>query len=141
MFSTTRVVYNTQNEKINGFMLRRMFEKAKDGRYRTMGEIIRSAKQGMLSTVFPDSINQLSFFLMGDPSVRMNLPTHKVQLTAINGQDPEGQYGTIMLKSLERVALKGKVTDEMGTFDETFSGKVFLTVFDGRKKKIGRAHV
>lgn len=134
MFSTTRVVYNTQNEKINGFMLRRMFEKAKDGRYRTMGEIIRSAKQGMLSTVFPDSINQLSFFLMGDPSVRMNLPTHKVQLTAINGQDPEGQYGTIMLKSLERVALKGKVTDEMGTFDETFSGKVFLTVFDGRKK-------
>ncbi len=133
LLTTTRVVYNTQNEKINGFMLRRMFEKGKDGQFRTMGEVIRSAKQAMLSTVFPDSINQLSFFLMGDPAVRLSLPTHHVQLTDINGKTPGGPYGSIALKSLEKVTLKGKIIDDAGMTEEAFSGQVYLTVFGGRK--------
>lgn len=133
LLTTTRVVYNTQNEKINGFMLRRIFDKDKHGRYRSLGEVIRSAKQSMLTTTYPDSINQLSFFLMGDPSVRLSLPIRRVALTDINDKKP-GAVGSIELKSLEKVVLKGKITDEAGAFDEAFTGKVFLTIFDGKKK-------
>lgn len=140
LFTTTRVVMNTQNEKMNGYLLRRLFDKGPDGRYRSMGTVLAEAKRDMM--IFspgsgwgqPDSINNLSFTLLGDPTIRFKLPTHQAVLKSINGLPLEQEAdGSILLKSLQRVELKGQIENDQGQLDASFNGQAVITVYDGMR--------
>ena len=94
-----------------------------------MGDVLRNAKNSAYTS---DTINKLNFSLIGDPALRLKMPTHQAALLKINGKQPDPQKG-ISLHALERVSLEGAIHDLSGTIDGNFNGTIAITVFDAEQ--------
>lgn len=121
IMTTTRAVFANANEKLNIAFYDNLFDR-KDGRVLTCGEIIRRTKNQSIDT------NNRSFALLGDPSMRMNIPDKKVLISEINTVDPSIAQDT--LKALCLVNLKGKITNSDSSLISNFNGFVDLKVYD-----------
>ena len=71
---------------------------------------------------------QSQIHFIGDPALVLNYPTYKVATTEVNGF-PIATY-TDTLKALDKVTIKGQVTDETGVKLTSFNGIVYPAVFD-----------
>ena len=129
LFTTTRVVFDVPNQELNRYFLRTLFTQDKGGRLHQLGDVLRNAKNNAYAS---DTINKLNFALIGDPALRLKMPTHQVTLLKINGKDPDPQKG-IFLHALERVSLEGAIHDLSGTIDGNFNGTIAITVFDAKQ--------
>lgn len=115
LLTTTRAVFANTNFLVNEAFARRTFE-PKNGVLPRLGEAMRLTKNESLS----GPINR-NFALLGDPSMRLALPTTPVVLTTA----PD------TLRALQRVTLNGEVRRPDGSSrDDAFNGTVTLTVFD-----------
>jgi len=85
-------------------------------RYKTFGEINREAKNNDGGT----ANNSNMIFLIGDPSMIINIPNYNVQTDAI----PD------TLKALSKVTIKGNVTDDYGEVLSNFNGNIYPSIFD-----------
>ena len=129
LFTTTRVVFDVPNQELNRYFLRTLFTQDKGGRLHQLGDVLRNAKNNAYAS---DTINKLNFSLIGDPALRLKMPTHQVALLKINGKQPDPQKG-ISLHALERVSLEGAIHDLGGTIDGNFNGTIAITVFDAEQ--------
>lgn len=127
LFTTTRVVFDIPNQEINKQFLRTLFSQDSQGELHQLGDVLRVAKNKV-----SDTINKLNFALMGDPALRLKMPTHRVTLSKINGEQPDPSKG-IKLHALERVTLEGAIHDLEGTVDGNFYGMLAITVFDAEQ--------
>lgn len=124
LFTTVRSVYIAGNEDLTDAVQDYIFQR-KNGVYRTIGDILKDAKNALSS----DVRNARRFTLLGDPSMHLALPEYRVATTKINGNAVVlGQPDT--LRALMPVSLEGIVTDTMGNLLNNFNGRVFVTVFD-----------
>jgi hypothetical protein len=126
LFTTTRVVYGAQNQALNRHIIRNTFSQL-DGKYRTLGDILRESKLDQGS-----DNNKLNFILIGDPALQLNYPEWEVALESVNDQPVEDDTMT-NFRALDYVTLKGAVKDKQGNRMESFDGQVQATVFDGRR--------
>lgn len=135
LYTTTRVVMDIPNRDLNESMMKQMFGKVSDGKTRFLGTILSEAKNNLSSSYSGrDTINSLSFTLLGDPAIRIKLPTRNVVLKSINGQScPASEGKLIPLQALQNVQLEGVITDHDGNEDHSFSGQLFITVYDSRQ--------
>ncbi|KRO82331.1 MAG: hypothetical protein ABR87_03320 [Cryomorphaceae bacterium BACL7 MAG-121220-bin83] len=132
LLSTTRVVYVDGAATLNDSIFRVIFEK-ENGRYRTFGQILRSAKNGTTSA------DKLRFSLLGDPALRLNVPEHRIVLDSLNNT-----YFTSVtssendtLQALSRVRISGHVQDAYtGEVATQFHGPVQVILYD---KKAARS--
>src|SRR5690606_7973301 len=76
--------------------------------------------------------NNRKFNLLGDPTMRVGLPTPQVAVESVNGQPVDVE--PVPIRALDRVTISGSVKNESGTLDESFSGPVHLTVFDAQRQ-------
>lgn len=85
---TTRTVYALHNRSLNLAFTKYLFE-LDGGQPRSIGEALRQAKNdqvlGPKKTQLQAGINKLHFALMGDPALRLPLPTEQVMIDSING--------------------------------------------------------
>ncbi len=127
MFTTVRIVYAHQNLILNQAIIDNLFNRFEDGSRYRLGDVLRAAKRSL-----GRDYNKLNFCLMGDPSLTMAYPEHKIAVTEVNGQSVEGVSGNIALKALETVTMKGMVykTGSQTEIDSTFNGIVFPTLYD-----------
>lgn len=127
MFTTVRIVYAHQNLILNQAIIDNLFNRFEDGSRYRLGDVLRAAKRSL-----GRDYNKLNFCLMGDPSLTMAYPEHKIAVTEVNGQSVEGVSGNIALKALETVTMKGIVykTGSQTEIDSTFNGIVFPTLYD-----------
>ncbi len=127
MFTTVRIVYAHQNLSLNQAINDNLFNRFEDGSRYRLGDVLRAAKRSL-----GRDYNKLNFCLMGDPSLTMAYPEHKIAVTEVNGQSVEGVSGNIALKALETVTMKGMVykTGSQTEIDSTFNGIVFPTLYD-----------
>ncbi|MCL2167774.1 MAG: type IX secretion system sortase PorU [Lentimicrobiaceae bacterium] len=130
LYSTSRVSYSGSRY---GRQLFREIGSKWNGRYKTLGEIHRFAKNNNGGT----EGNSNMIFLMGDPAMTINIPTHQVKTEAILDDDSQ-KIDT--LKALSKVTVKGKVIDDAGNILSNFNGNIYPSIFDKfvKQKTLGQ---
>lgn len=124
LFTTVRSVYISGNNDLTDAVQNVIFQRI-NGQYRTIGDILKDAKNALTS----DVRNARRFTLLGDPAMHLALPEYRVATTKINGV-PVNPNQPDTLKALMPVVLEGSVTDTLGNLLNNFNGRVFVTVFD-----------
>jgi hypothetical protein len=123
MFSTTRLVYATPNFFLNQNFYRFILEKEINGMEMRLGDVMRLTKINSGS-----GINKRNFTLLGDPSMKLAVPAHRVVITSVN-QTPVNEIPDT-LRALSKVEISGTVEDYQGNIINDFSGIVYQTVYD-----------
>ncbi len=133
LFTTVRVVYtsasiHTLNVGLNRELNRAMFRRDDDGKPRRLGDILRITK----NTDAGLQGNNRKFNLLGDPTMRVGLPSQEIAIDEINGVNLSDD--TAPLRALDQVNVRGSIRTEGGAIDTGFSGPVELTVFDALRE-------
>ena len=123
LFSTTRLVYASENFKLSTQFYNFVFETDSLGNRYRMGDIMRLAK---INTT--GATNKRNFSLLADPALRLSYPKHKVITTKLNGVDVENFTNTI--NSLQQVEIEGFISNYSGKILSDFSGEMTVTVYD-----------
>ena len=131
LFTTVRVVFaNTSNSLVLTTM-RKLFEPLDNGnRMPTLGEVITISKNAYLyNSIGNSSIhNTRKFVLIGDPSMTLAYPKHKVRTLTINGEQPNAQ--TVQIGALQKVTITGEIVKNDGTIATDYNGILYPTVYD-----------
>lgn len=117
ILSGTRPAYAYANAIIVQSLLNYLFDPTLH-----FGDMIKNAKNFGLS-----GINNRHFVFLGDPALRLNIPTQNVQLTSVNG-NPATQRDTLMALGVNN--LTGEVIDANGSIISDFNGQIHLTVYN-----------
>lgn len=124
LFTTVRAVFIGGNNILTDAVQRFIFKRV-NGQYRSIGDILKDAKNSLTS----DQDNARRFTLLGDPAMFLAMPEYRVATTKINDRDVVmGQMDT--LKALMPVKVEGVVTDTLGNLLDNFNGRVTVSVFD-----------
>ena len=123
LFSTTRLVYAYSNFLLSKSFYSFVFETDKDGNRYRMGDIMRLAKINTINTT-----NKRNFSLLADPALKLSYPKHNVVTTEVNGHEVGSITDTI--NALQRVDIKGFISDFSGNILNNFSGDLAVTVYD-----------
>ncbi len=127
LFTTSRVVYGTSNDKLNKNLINHIFEK-QNGTPARLGDILRDSKISI--TDVGAKRNGLRFSLVGDPALRLSYPddTYKVEITDVNGISSSST--DIQIKALANNVIKGRIADNSdGTFSD-FQGTLDVVIYD-----------
>jgi len=125
VFGAARLVYSTPNAQLLYEFYDRLLRRSPQGDYPTLGEVQMLVKQ--LRT----GLNDLKFVLLGDPSLRLLLPTAVVALDSINGRPIGSDSLASMVSALQLVRLSGRILDPSGErLLEDFSGQLLVVLTD-----------
>jgi len=126
LFTTVRSVYASQNKVLTADVYRELFDRT-NGEPARLGDVIVSSKNNGNS---PENENTRKFLLMGDPSMKLALPKHDIEITHFNeSRIVPNQRDTI--GALGRATISGKVISHMdSTTLSNFNGEVFITIYD-----------
>jgi hypothetical protein len=125
--TTTRAVYFGVNTSVGNALFDNVFDRNADNSPLTFGEIMMRTKNDAL-----DSDNKRSFTLIGDPALKIALPSLKVITDSINGKNPTVEIDT--LNALSKVRIKGHIEDVNGNIQNGFNGILVPSIFDKVKK-------
>ncbi|MBI5856371.1 MAG: type IX secretion system sortase PorU [Sphingobacteriales bacterium] len=126
LMTTTRPVFAFSNRIMNNNYLQFALQPDLNGRYRTLGDAVKDAKNYTYQNL-ADVANNRKFTLLGDPALTLGFPALKVKATKINGV-PVPVADT--LSATEKVVIEGEVTDLSGNTLTNFNGNVYASVFD-----------
>ncbi len=126
LFTTTRLVYSGPNHALNERFYEVVFEKDENQQNYRLGDIIVYSKNNTGS-----GINKRNFTLLGDPSMRLAYPIHKVVTDSIDGIQVNFLEDT--LSAFDWVTVSGHLETQDGVFMDGFNGNVFPMVFDKEK--------
>ena len=119
-----RPVYVSNNGILTTNIGRYAFSTDESGQPRRLGDIVRLGKN-LLSDE-----NRLKYFLVGDPAMRLALPTNKIRVDAIEGAQEFTSAGWPVFHGRQTMTVSGTVTDRNGTPLPNFNGKLTLEMFD-----------
>jgi hypothetical protein len=110
---------------LNQYFINALFSYDSRGVMPTLGEAYRDSKLGFTSS----NINKMSFFLLGDPAIKVNYPVSRFNITSVNGT---GVNGTQVpeITPLSRFEVKAQVVDAEGNIDRNFNGDATMTLYD-----------
>jgi Peptidase family C25 len=123
LFTTTRLVYSGPNHALNERFYEVVFEKDADQQNYRLGDIIIYSKNNTGA-----GINKRNFTLLGDPSLRLTYPRHRVVTDSINSTPVSEEIDT--LSAFQWVTVAGHLEDENNQFMSSYTGKVYPKVFD-----------
>ncbi len=126
LLTTTRQIFQNVGVSINELLARYLFSYGSN-EYEPVSEALRQTKNLVTTS------NKRTVFFIGDPAMKLAIPSPRVNLTAIN--DVPITQATDTLKALSRVKIAGNVTDDAGNLISSYNGTVFSTIYD---KKIQR---
>jgi hypothetical protein len=126
VFAASRPVFSGENKLIAGLFYKHLFSRAGDGKYLRLGDIMYNVKQERTS------LNDLKYFLLGDPTMRLLFPEDIVRIDAINGQPTTDSIPLMpLLQALSQVTVDGSIiTPKSPLTDTSFNGTVILTMND-----------
>ncbi|MCM1164333.1 MAG: type IX secretion system sortase PorU [Muribaculaceae bacterium] len=106
-----------------------MFVREESGHFRSMGEVLRLAKNRTLTET-----NKMRYVLLGDPAMRLAIPDNLVTLDSINGVKVEPvnslDSDPVVVPAYSRARFSGSVTSADGTLLSDFNGSVTLNLYD-----------
>ena len=150
-YGTTRTVYQPQNRLMNLAFTNRVLSKDAEGMPMPIGEAVRLAKnelitpgvilgydkQGNPIRATDQSTNRLQYSLLGDPALRLAMPTRHMEVTAIN-DTPLKEGVQITVKAGSTAKIEGRIVGDDGQTDTSFKGTMTATVRDILEKIVCR---
>lgn len=129
LFSTVRVVYTGQNQKMNTSVTKYILNSQKGTKPR-LGDIMRNAKNDDLLN---NDSNKLRFLLLGDPALQLAYPEprYHVEVTEMNNRNSDAD--DINIQALDDVLIKGIVADQNGNIVSDFNGTLQSMIFDAQQ--------
>ncbi len=126
----TRQAMISHNGTIASAFGLKTFDFDESGRFRTIGDIYREAKNHMTTTMGADVNRQkLYYVLLGDPAMRLATPESRIVLEHINDRElTDGSQCTVMAR--QRPLFSGSVYDSHGKLMDNFNGTLSLTLYD-----------
>jgi len=139
--SATRAAYIPNNGNLSASLGRHFLERDADGQYLPIGEIYRRTKNDYMNETaiggpkpWADS-NKLRYVLMGDPALRLAIPSSRIVLDRIGDiqlpTDPEAEPPCLMARQQTSVA--GHVVSPDGSPATDFNGQVIATIYDAEQ--------
>ncbi len=123
LLTTTRPVYSNSNKSINEAFYKAVFEPV-NGSTPRLGDILMATKNNSF-----EYVNNRNFTLLGDPSMKLAYPEHKIAITKINKITVSEKIDT--LRALEKVEIEGEIKDyKENNLLQKFTGKVTIKIFD-----------
>ena len=129
-YGTTRTVYQPENKLMNTAFTRRVLSTDGQGRPMPIGEAVRLAKIDLLTT--DQSVNKLQYTLLGDPALRLALPTATAVIDSVNGISMDNG-SRLTLKAGSTATVTGRVLTDDGQTRTDFDGIVTAVVRDARE--------
>ena len=138
-YGTTRTVYQLQNSYMNQLFTKFVLSES-DGKDVSVGEAARMAKAslaGMVTEIpagmkYSDlSANKLQYTLLGDPALRLNIPTTAIRVDSVNNS-PMDEASLLTLKAGDKVKVTGSVSDA------SFAGTLTAVVQGAEEKVVCR---
>ncbi len=122
LLTTTRIAFASDADVLCPDFFISALTPLSNGKMPAIGDVIRQTK-----TKAGPAYRH--FTLLGDPALTLAYPTYRVQTTEIN-QHPVNTGFQDTISALEKVTVKGFVTDKNGNKLTTYNGVVYPTVFD-----------
>ncbi|HTD94800.1 MAG TPA: type IX secretion system sortase PorU, partial [Chitinophagaceae bacterium] len=126
LLTTTRVVFASSNRVMNNNYLRFALQPDANGKYKSLGDAIREAKNYTYQTS-TDIINNRKFTLLGDPALTIAFPALRVRPVRINGT---AVSSSDTLRATDKITIEGEVTDLAGNRLSGYNGNVYPAMFD-----------
>jgi hypothetical protein len=119
----------SSNDGINKNLHRFALERQANGKAYTFGEVMKNAKNNTSLMT-----SERSIVLLGDPALRMSLPTYDIKTTQINNSylnSDDSTFSSIdTVHALSTMNVKGEIRDFQGNKINDFNGKIQITLFD-----------
>ncbi|MDX1741657.1 MAG: type IX secretion system sortase PorU, partial [Rhodothermales bacterium] len=133
MLTTVRLVYTSSdtsslNPGLNRALNTELFRSDAAGLPVRLGDAMVGTKNTSVGLLG----NSRKFNLLGDPSMRLGIPAREAVVDRLNGVDVSTSVGA--LPALERVTVEGAVRMPGGSVDESFDGRVDVSVFDAERE-------
>ena len=126
LFTSSRMVYATDNDMWNRFLVKGFFSYESKGYMPTLGEAYMASKLGFNVA----NNNKLSLFLLGDPAIKVNYPISLFNITEVNSTDVTDSTNMASISPLCRFNVKAQVVDVDGNLDTSFNGDATMTLYD-----------
>lgn len=126
MLTSSRMVFASDNDKLNTFFINELFSYDRTGRMPTLGEAYMNAKRGFTTT----NTNKMSFFLLGDPAIKVNYPVSRFNITSVNNVDMTDSTAHASVSPLMQFEIQAQVVDADGNLDTSFNGEATATLYD-----------
>lgn len=128
--SATRPAYIKKNSDFVRHIANNMVAVDANGNNLPIGELFRRTKNSTTDDgQFWSDDNKLRYVLLGDPAMRLCIPSNKIVLESINGVSPDLELQPTVM-ACQDVKLEGYVTDGQGNRLSDFNGKLYLTLYD-----------
>ena len=133
-FSASRPVYIANNGLLTNALAPYILKRDETGRTLPIGEIVRLTKNGMFNTTGNkvSDRNKLRFSLMGDPAMRLAIPSSRINIETICGAYVDQGEQTI-IQARQNVEIKGHIVDHNGKPLNDFTGTIHCTLYDAEK--------
>ena len=128
LLTSSRMVYSSHNDRLNQFFINALFSYDSKGVMPTLGEAYKESKLGFTSA----NANKMSFFLLGDPAMKVNYPISRFNITSVNGTGMTGSQ-IAEISPLSRFEVKAQVVDANGNIDTGFNGDATVSLYDKEK--------
>ena len=126
LLTSSRMVYASGNDMLNRYFIEAMFSHAATGKMPTLGEAYMKSKLGFVSA----NTNKLSFFLLGDPGMKINYPITRIKVIDLNGYDMTDTNEVATIRPLQSYDIVAHVVDADGNLDTSFNGDATMTLYD-----------
>jgi len=128
-FNACRLVFSGQNHSLNYLLMEYLLDLPRD----TMNLNVPLGYSVFRTKLERNSVNDQKFHLLGDPTLRLNVPQYFGRVDSINGQSLELN---IQIKALSNTKIKGIILKPDSTKWTEFNGEGLLTVFDSERTKL-----
>ncbi len=118
LFTTTRLAWSGNNKILNSNFMETAFSTDEHGNHYRMGDMMRIAKAKSSGASVPMQLR--NFVLLGDPSMQMSYPRHRV----VTDEMPD------TLRAYQEVTVSGFVTDISGNRLDDYQGVIYPTIYD-----------
>lgn len=134
-FTTTRIVYTSsnpdggQNFSLNIALSQQMLVRDAEGLPSRLGDIYLRTK----NTTAGSSSNSRRFILLGDPALRIALPSQPAEVTQINNTVISEIDTVLTIKALDQVTIKGQINNFDGSLNTSYNGIVTIQLLDAKR--------
>ena len=126
LLCSSRMVYANHNDALNTYFINGLFSYDSTGVMPTLGQVYMGSKNGFAAA----NTNKLSFFLLGDPAIKINYPISRFNLIEVNGADMTDPTDQPMIRPLKKFDVIAHVVDNEGNLDTSFNGDATMTLYD-----------
>jgi hypothetical protein len=128
-FNSSRLVFSGQNHVLNYNLMTNLLNLPRD----TMNLNVTLGLAVLETKKVYNSPNSQKFHLLGDPTIRLNVPQYFGSIDSINGQP---LVSDIQIQALSGTKIAGAILKPDGTKWNEYNGEGLLTVFDSERIKL-----